>query len=255
MNTEPSFLSKNRIKELARLKQKDNRLQEKLVVVDGFRTLEQIKFYGINPLEQYLLEGMQPIPIWDNIPVYYISEWDMHKICDSEHPSGFAALFPIPQAQKVNFNCAFYLDRISDPGNMGSIFRIAAAFSIDTLLLSPDCVEVSSPKVIRSSSGSVYKVPFRQANISELKALKGRIILADAHQGQALTKFNFQPEEKLIIVLGSEAHGISSEVSSLTNEALHIEMSSAIESLNVSISAAIIAYHLFIQRNTNNLTK
>ena len=138
---------------------------------------------------------------------------------------------------------------------MGSIFRIAAAFSIDTLLLSPDCVEVSSPKVIRSSSGSVYKVPFQQANISELKALKGRIILADAHKGQALTKFNFQPEEKLIIVLGSEAHGISLEVSSLTNEALHIEMSSAIESLNVSISAAIIAYHLFIQRNTNNLTK
>ena len=253
MNTEPSFLSKNRIKELARLKQKDNRLQEKLVVVDGFRTLEQIKFYGIKPIEQYLLKGMQPI--WSNVPVYYLTEWEMHKICDSEHPSGFAALLPIPQAQKVNFNYAFYLDRISDPGNLGSIFRIAAAFSIDALLLSPDSVEVSSPKVIRSSSGSVYKVPFQQVDISQLKALKGRIVLADAHRGQALTEFNFKPEEKLIIVLGSEAHGISSEVSSLSNEVIHIEMSSAIESLNVSISAAIIAHYLFIQKNTIHLTK
>jgi len=253
VNTEPSFLSKNRIKELARLKQKDNRLQEKLVVVDGFRTLEQIKFYGIKPIEQYLLKGMQPI--WSNVPVYYLTEWEMHKICDSEHPSGFAALLPIPQAQKVNFNYAFYLDRISDPGNLGSIFRIAAAFSIDALLLSPDSVEVSSPKVIRSSSGSVYKVPFQQVDISQLKALKGRIVLADAHRGQALTEFNFKPEEKLIIVLGSEAHGISSEVSSLSNEVIHIEMSSAIESLNVSISAAIIAHYLFIQKNTIHLTK
>jgi len=253
MNTDISFLSKNRIKELTKLRQKEYRLQEKLVVVEGFRPLEQIKFYGIKPIEQYLLKGMQPI--WSNVPVYYLTEWEMHKICDSEHPSGFAALLPIPQAQKVNFNYAFYLDRISDPGNLGSIFRIAAAFSIDALLLSPDTVEVSSPKVIRSSSGSVYKVPFQQVDISQLKALKGRIVLADAHRGQALTEFNFKPEEKLIIVLGSEAHGISSEVSSLSNEVIHIEMSSAIESLNVSISAAIIAHYLFIQKNTIHLTK
>jgi len=253
MNTDISFLSKNRIKELTKLRQKDYRLQEKLVVVEGFRPLEQIKFYGIKPIEQYLLKGRQPI--WSNVPVYYLTEWEMHKICDSEHPSGFAALLPIPQAQKVNFNYAFYLDRISDPGNLGSIFRIAAAFSIDALLLSPDSVEVSSPKVIRSSSGSVYKVPFQQVDISQLKAIKGRIVLADAHRGQALTEFNFKPEEKLIIVLGSEAHGISSEVSSLSNEVIHIEMSSAIESLNVSISAAIIAHYLFIQKNTIHLTK
>jgi len=81
MNTDISFLSKNRIKELTKLRQKDYRLQEKLVVVEGFRPLEQIKFYGIKPIEQYLLKGMQPI--WSNVPVYYLTEWEMHKICDS----------------------------------------------------------------------------------------------------------------------------------------------------------------------------
>ncbi|MDD3632763.1 MAG: RNA methyltransferase [Candidatus Cloacimonetes bacterium] len=253
MNKKLTDLSKNRIKELTKLKQKNYRLQKKLVVVEGLRTLEQIKFYGIKPIEQYLLEGMQAI--WENVPTYYLNEGDMHRICDSEHPSGLAALFPIPQAQKFNFNNAFYLDKVSDPGNLGSIFRIAAAFSLDTLLLSPECVEVSSPKVIRSSCGSVYKVPFQQINISELKALQSRIVLADAHKGQELTKFKLKPEEKLIIVFGSEAQGISSEISSLTDEALHIKISSAIESLNVSISAAIIAYHLFIQKSTNQLTK
>ncbi len=236
-------LSLNRTRELSKLKQKKQRASEGKVVVEGMRTLRQLQEWGIEPLEQYFTEGEKPI--WPGIPAYQLRSWELDKICDSEHPQGVAALFELPRERQVEFRRAFYLDGISDPGNLGTIFRLAAAFALDALLLSPDCVEVASPKVIRASLGSVFKIPFQILDEGQLRDIKAGLILTDAASGTALRDFSPLAAERIIIVLGSEARGISQGIRALSARTLQIEMGEGIESLNVAVAAGIIAHHLF----------
>lgn len=236
-------LSKNRLQELAALKQKKQRLEQGLVVVEGLRTLQQIRDYGILPREQYLGSDVQAV--WDNVPAFQLTAAEFGRLCDSEHPQGVAALFALPQPRQVEFHTAFYLDGISDPGNLGSIFRIASAFALDALLLSPECVEISSPKVIRASLGSVFQVPFEVLDYKQLGEKKARIIATEMQAGTRLAYFEPEPAKKYIIIIGSEAHGISPQLKALAKESLQIQMTDQMESLNAAIAAGIIAHHLY----------
>ncbi len=235
-------LSKNRAGELSKLKQKKQRLREGRLVVEGLRTLVQLRDWGIKPLEQYLEEGAEVV--WDDVPAYFARSWEWAKICDSEHPQGVAALFELPRERKVEFGLAFYLDGISDPGNLGTIFRIAVSFGLETLLLSPDCVEVSSPKVVRASLGSVFKVPFRVLEASQLGEIGADLILTDASSGEALGDFTPTPDKAAVIAFGSEARGIGDKLKALASRTLRIEMEAGMESLNVAVAAGIVAHHL-----------
>jgi TrmH family RNA methyltransferase len=240
-------LSKNHLAELAALKQKKQRLRQGKVVVEGVRTLLQLKEYGIAPLEQYL--AVDGEPLWDGIPCFEAGNHQWERLCDSLSPQGMAALYPLPRQEAADFKTALYLDGISDPGNLGAIFRIAAAFGLDCLLLSPDCAEVSSPKVIRSSLGSVFKVPHLVLPGEELASAGAEIHVLDTSAGVSLDKLCPLPERRTILVVGSEAHGVSAPVRRLATSSLAIPMRGGMESLNAAIAAGIAAYHLFLQRN------
>ncbi|NLW18306.1 MAG: RNA methyltransferase [Candidatus Cloacimonetes bacterium] len=239
-------LSKNKVSELRKLLQKKYRDLEGRVVVEGLRTLQQLHDDGFQPLEQYFTLGQKPV--WNDVPAFSAQEWDLAKICDSQHPQGVAALFKLPQERETKFKRAFYLDGISDPGNLGTIFRIAAAFELDAILLSPNCAEPGSPKVIRSSLGSVFKIPFQTLQTLQLKGLGAKILCTDASVGEPLRSFSPAQDEKSLIVLGSEAHGIGAELKAMADAHLRIEMGKGTESLNVAVAAGIIAHHLYISR-------
>ena len=233
----PSF-SAEHLRYLSKLKQKKYRLQEKLVIIEGKRTLEQLFSCGIKAIELYVTNEEPTITAEK---IYTISEQGLLRICDSEHPQKIAGLFPLPVARKIAFRKAFYLDGISDPGNLGTIFRIAAAFNIDCLILSPNTCEVSSPKVIRASLGAVYKVPFFNCAAENLKELNANIFALDMQGKIPLANFE-QPSEPYIVALGNETKGLSSSILEIATETLCIPMLGEMESLNVSISAAILAY-------------
>ncbi|MDI9524179.1 MAG: RNA methyltransferase [Candidatus Cloacimonadota bacterium] len=243
MNTTAPEISKNRIRELSKLQQKKQRLSKGKVVVEGLRTLKQLRDWGIKPLEQYCLADSSPV--WTDVPSFVLRDWELGKICDSEHPQDVAALFDLPRERKIEFKLAFYLDGIKDPGNLGTIFRLCVAFGIDALLLSPDCVEVSSPKVVRASLGSVFKVPFQILDAEQLCSIQAELVLTDASSGEALRSFIPNADRATMIALGSEAHGLSEELRALADRTLRIEMGEWMESLNVAVSAGIIAHHLF----------
>ncbi len=243
MDKKTAELSKNRVRELRKLRQKKHRKLEGRVVVEGLRTLRQMRDEGIRPLEQYFTHGQEPV--WQDVPAFFVQEWDFSKICDSEHPQGVAALFEMPRERMTDFRRAFYLDGISDPGNLGTIFRIAAAFGLDALLLSPECAEIGSPKVIRASLGSVFKIPFQILPPDKLRDLGAKLICTDASTGELLRSFLPVRDEKLLLILGSEAHGISPHLKTLAGLSLRIEMKENMESLNVAVAAGIIAHHLF----------
>ncbi len=236
-------LSRNRVKELSALRLQKYRQENGLVVIEGKRTLEQLKYYGISPREQYLSPGTDPV--WPELPAFAAREGDFRRICDSETPQGIVALFTLPQPREVDFELALYLDGIADPGNLGGIFRSAAAFGIDTLLLSPGCVEVASPKVIRASLGSVYVVPYQIVTAAQLAALRATTFITDTRGSVLLRDFCPAPRDKTVVVIGSEAHGVSPQVAALAQGSLRIGMREGMESLNAGIAAALVAHHLY----------
>lgn len=233
-------LSNERLRYLAKLKLKKYRQEEELVIVEGRRTLEQLLSWGIKPKELYVTD--EEPTVWSEI-IYQTNQQSMQRICDSENPPSIAGLFPLPKAQKIAFQKAFYLDDISDPGNLGTIFRIAAAFNIDCLILSPYTCEISSPKVIRASLGAVYKVPFYYCPAENLPELQAHIFALDA-KGKLPIKDFQPPSESYLVALGNEAKGLSSSLLKSAKEVLCIPMPGEMESLNVSVSAAILAYAL-----------
>ncbi|MDZ4182661.1 MAG: RNA methyltransferase [Candidatus Cloacimonadaceae bacterium] len=243
-------LSKARLKELAKLKQKKYREVEQRVVVEGKRTIMQLLDMGVKPLEIYIAEGTET-PVTDpNVPVYILNQHDLTRLCDTIHPQTIAALYDIPQGGSFDFHVAFYLDGINDPGNLGTIFRVASAFGIDGIMLSPDCCEAMSPKTIRASLGAVFQVPWAIVSHHELRSNSAGLVYADMHGKTAMQDFRVPQEGALILAIGSEAQGLSQEIKALAIHSLRIGMKSGMESLNAAVAAGIIAHHIWQQINS-----
>ncbi len=239
---ENAVLSRARIGFLAKLKQKKFRQAEGLVVLEGMRLISQLAAYGILPLELY--ETRNTLPDLGDVLRYSVKRADLDRICDSEHPAAVAALYPIPRAGAIdNFRKAFYFQEISDPGNLGTIFRSAEAFGVDLILLSPNSCEVASPKVIRASLGACYRLPFAYLSIDKALDLGACNIALDMGGDISLKEFQLGTEPH-IFYFGSEAHGLSPEIRGKIKNSISIPMQGEMESVNLAISASILAYQL-----------
>lgn len=233
-------ISKQKISDLAKLKQKKYRQEQRLVVVEGQRLIDQLLSFGIRPAELYYVQ--RPSIEVAGLVSYELTPQQMQRICESENPADLAGLFRLPEERRQKHKRALYLDRIST-GNLGTIFRTAAAFGIDGILLSEDCCEIGSPKVIRASLGAVYKVPFHYVSPEDLSAEEARLIALE--MGGSISLSGYKPSQDAeIYILGSEAHGINPKLLKKADATLRIDMTGEMESLNVAMSAAILCYQL-----------
>ncbi len=235
-------LSRARISFLAKLKQKKYRQAEGLVVLEGARLISQLFDFGISPLELYI--AGDELPLVEGAVRYSVKRADLNRICDSENPAPIAALYEIPRGSEIGeFKHAFYFQEISDPGNLGTIFRSAEAFGIDLILLSPNSCEVASPKVIRASLGACYRLPFAYLDVDAVLDLGARNIALDMDGDVSLKDF-LPTGEPHIFYFGSEAHGLSPEIRGKIKDSISIPMRGEMESVNLAISASILAYQL-----------
>jgi len=140
------------------------------------------------------------------------------------------------------------LDNLQDPGNVGAIIRSCDAFAVDALLLSENCADINSPKVIRSAMGSAFRLPVCRGGLVEsLRELKEKgftVIGADLNDSaEKLGSFAFP--EKCVVVIGGEGAGISAEVMNICDRQVYIPIKNA-ESLNAAVAAGIIIYELML---------
>ena len=127
---------------------------------------------------------------------------------------------------------AVALDRVQDPGNVGTIVRLAAAFDCGGVLLLPGCADAYSPKAIRASAGAVLSVPIVNATIDDLR--KRRLFAAEMRGDTSML-----PARDAVIVFGSEGSGVSEEIRKIATP-IRVPMSNRVESLNVAAAAAIL---------------
>ena len=150
----------------------------------------------------------------------------------------------IIEKRNKNGSCIVVLDRLQDPGNLGTIVRTGEGAGISGIIMSSDCADIYNPKVIRSTMGSIFRVPFAISHnlpedIDKLK--QGGITTYAAHlKGDLYHNDVFSRDVALLI--GNEARGLSQEVSQKADRLVKIPMEGKVESLNAAIATAILMY-------------
>jgi TrmH family RNA methyltransferase len=153
---------------------------------------------------------------------------------------------PTHKAQLLKENVILVLDGIADPGNMGTIMRTADWFGIKSIVCTSDSVEVYNPKVVQSTMGSIFRMKVVYESMVDLKEfLKQSDFHAIGADMQGKNLFDYSFPKKVAIVLGSESHGLRSEMRELLNDYITIKGAEAAESLNASVAAGIIMAEWF----------
>ncbi len=141
---------------------------------------------------------------------------------------------------------AIALAGVRDPSNLGAVIRSAAAFGIDTIVLSADCADVYSPKTVRAAMGSLFRVKVVTVGdfSSFVRAARaaGRRVLSAELSASALPLDEAGLTGEDIVVIGNEGHGVSEEISALCDAGLYIPITEKAESLNASVAASVILW-------------
>ena len=180
--------------------------------------------------------------------VVHVSDEVMKEMSETITPQGIVAVCTIPQ---VNLNSIalngfrrfIYLSEVQDPGNAGTILRSADAFAMDAVITSPGSVDMYSPKVVRSTAGSLWHIPvFESVTLSEVLAMGVKAFSLGAAGSKNLSQYQMSGDT--LAVFGNEARGLSTEQNVDSIDVVSIPMPGNAESLNLSAAASIVMYHL-----------
>ena len=172
----------------------------------------------------------------------------LNAIATTVNPDGVVAIAPrvsINQPNIVIKGLGIALERLQDPGNLGTIIRTGAATGIDGLWLSSNSVDSYSPKVLRASAGQWFKVPIvaeeNLAEIARYQQQQGVQVIATSSTAQK-TYWELDFTRPSLILLGNEGAGLSTDLIGLADQEVAIPLANRVESLNVSIATALMLY-------------
>ena len=213
------------------------REEQRRVFVEGKNLLLDL-LQRHTPHKLFVTQELQPL--FAQHPHKLIDEKTALRISDVRSPEGCFAEFDLPQNPSSKVHTALVLDRLQDPGNMGTLLRTALAFGLSNIFLIQPCCDPWNPKAIRAAKGAQFDLALTFCSWNELPNLP--VIIADT-QGTALSHHT-TPKEWLL-VLGNEAHGpcIPQHIKATS---VTIEIKGPVESLNVAQAGAILL-HYFTQ--------
>ena len=259
-------VNNQRVKDVANLKQKKYRTESGLFFVEGLRAVQEaVEHAEVTELffteaETEKLDDILKTAKEKGTRLYQADDKVMAKLSDTKTPQGVLAVVRIPEQtlQKLRPGTAsdnnapvIILDRIQDPGNLGTIIRTADAVGALGIILLEGCVDAYSPKVVRASMGSLFHLPVVQ-NIFPEEALTwcyrhGYEPAATAMKGAA-NLYKADISKKMAFIFGNEANGVSEELQAAAETRLFIPMAGLAESMNVAMAAGIVLFEGLRQR-------
>jgi len=241
------MISKSELKLIRALKSKKQRDKLNLFVAEGAKLVEHFVSKGVVAKYMFHLDVYHGSLISESKAV---SAKEMRSICSLESASPILAVFEKPK-YKPDFssNLLLALDEVRDPGNMGTIIRLADWFGISTLFCSPNCVDVFNSKVVQSTMGSLSNVNIIHQELNEVfndVKEKGFYVLGAEMNGTALS--DFKTTQKIMLVMGNEANGINLQNQKFLDESFTIEKANTCEaeSLNVAMATSILLGRLSV---------
>lgn len=243
------MLVKPRVKYIQSLGQKKFRKQERLFIAEGPKLVKEL--LEINPLqvkEVYALQNWidENRQILSKTTVIEINAIELERISQLSTPNNVLALvkqFEIINPVLAKGKITLVLDDIQDPGNLGTIIRIADWFGVDQIICSEDSAELYNPKVVQSTMGSIARVNVFYTNLEEWLIMQGGTnIYAATLEGKDIT--GMEKLKEAVIILGNESKGIKPSLIQLAKHTITIPRKGKAESLNAAIAAGIILSHL-----------
>jgi TrmH family RNA methyltransferase len=181
--------------------------------------------------------------------IFAVSDEIMSACSDTVAPQGILAVLSIPERPiPRDVNLALILDRITDPGNLGTILRTALATGVDAVLLTEGTVDAYNPKVVRSAMGAHFHLPIVRSSVEELAQYMAglQLYMADVRAQRSYLEVDWREPAGLII--GSEANGVQPAVEKIAAHRVRVPMPGKTESLNAAVTTAVILYEIIRQR-------
>lgn len=228
------------VKETAKLLQKKYR--KDTFLLEGSKCIEEAIASGLEIVHLFADESSDEFKGYDNL--IETTEAVLSKISSTETPpKAVAVAKKIKREWSHLYKKVILLEGIKDAGNLGTILRSACAFNIDAVVLYGDTVDLYNPKCVRSTVGNLWKIPVFEMNDLSVFENYERVATLPKSNNTIWLK-DYIPQDKVLIMFGSEASGLSEELKNFATSNVTIEMSDKVESLNLSISAGIFMYKI-----------
>lgn len=260
--------SNARIKELVKLqKNARQRRQSKCFVAEGRKLVDEAASHGA--LQQVFIDENLYQKQWNQAPVEQVAEAFspatveivsppvFQKACGTVTPQGILGIVRMPEYSLEHIlsderGLFLLLDDVRDPGNLGTILRTGEGAGIAGVIMSSECVDLFNPKVVRSTMGSIFRVPFVYVEdmAQTVKAMQEQgIAVWGCCMGGNKCYDRIDYRQRTAIVIGNEANGISAPVQAQLTGKMRIPMAGQLESLNAAVSAAVVMYEAARQRD------
>ena len=260
-----------RISKLRDLHTPRGRKKSGLFLMEGPHLLEVVLNAGIVPVEVYyqpellqrtargksLLARLMHISNLPEQRLVEVSERVIESIGEAQKSQGVVSVLALDQFSPASLRARrpmmqrpilLILDDLADPGNMGTILRTALATDVEEVLLTPNCVDCYSPKVVRSAAGAHVALPIEldlswpviAQRVAVHCAEESRVLLAES--GSPSIYYEQDLKSPFALIVGNETHGASQEARALATQTIRIPLANGVESLNAAMAAGIILY-------------
>ena len=248
--------SNNKIKNLSKcMKNARERRKQGVFVVEGIRMFSEIPREV--HVETYATESFyeKHQELFAGIRYELVSDHIMESVADTKTPQGVLSIvkqlqYSVEEVCSGNNPLIMALENIQDPGNLGTILRTAEGAGVTGILMSADTVDVYNPKVVRSTMGSIFRIPFCYVeNLTNcIQELNGRGYATYSAHLQGETFYDYDYCKSTIFCIGNEGNGLTDELSQTTKYKIKIPMMGKVESLNAATASTVLMYEAMRQR-------
>lgn len=251
--------SNSKVKQVVQLNTKGKARREKgLFVAEGLKLFREVPKAWIDSVYATESFAKEHEDLLAGTEVELVDEKVFGKMCDTMTPQGILTVIRIPSYKKEDLlgkgraPFIMVLEDLQDPGNVGTIIRTAEGAGVTGIILSKKTVDLFAPKTIRSTMGSIFRMPFiYEENLSEtmdwLKKQGVQTYAAHLKGVHSYAEENYR--EGCAFLIGNEGNGLTEALSERADHLIRIPMEGQVESLNASIAAAVLMYTAHAQRH------
>ncbi|EHA6121941.1 RNA methyltransferase [Staphylococcus pseudintermedius] len=236
-----------KIKNYNKLKKKKERDKQGLAILEGFHLIEEAVESQIKVTQLFMIEPSRvPTELIEAAEeVYEITQKVAETLSGTVTPQGIFAIIEKPQVDVTAAKQVLILDRIQDPGNLGTMIRTADAAGLDLIVMTKGTADVYQDKVLRASQGSVFHIPIQYVDDMSawMSSFRGPIYGTALQDATTYHQVASQ-QDTFALILGNEGEGVAMDLLAHTTQNLIIPIYGQAESLNVAVAAGILMFYL-----------